>query len=113
MKDIVYHVCKESSFTRETSDGKYHAEAADGFVHMSTSEELAETLRIWLSKVPGLVLLECDASKLPNLKWDFVESRNAHFPHVYSECIPLDAVLRVMPLALNSDGVHTLPCDLK
>lgn len=68
----------------------------DGFVHLSTAEQVAETARRHFAGQVGLVLVELDAAKLSELRWE--PSRGgALFPHVYGE-ISLAAVVRAGPL---------------
>ena len=66
----------------------------DGFIHLSTREQLKTTLERHFAGEQGLVVLEIDATTLnPGLKWE--PSRGgALFPHLY-ERLSMDAVVRV------------------
>jgi uncharacterized protein (DUF952 family) len=59
----------------------------DGFIHFSTSEQVAESAAKHFCHLTGLVLVIVDANRLgPSLKWE--PSRGgALFPHLYA---PLD-----------------------
>lgn len=80
---------------------------ADGFVHLSTGGQLAETLALHFTGEEGLELLALETEALGDaLKWE--PSRGGQdFPHLYE---PLRAAQVVWheTLAL-SDGVHVLP----
>ncbi|MEL6546676.1 MAG: DUF952 domain-containing protein [Myxococcota bacterium] len=58
---------------------------ADGFVHLSKGEQVAETAAKYFSRVDGLVLLALDSDALgADLRWE--PSRGGQlFPHLYRE----------------------------
>ena len=82
--------------------------AADGYIHFSTGEQVAETAARHFAGAADLVLVAVAAAALgPALKWE--PSRGgALFPHLYG-ALPLDAVLWVKPLPLGADGRHVFP----
>ena len=83
---LVYKVCAAAAWARAVADGVYRGspvDARDGFIHLSTGAELAETLRRHFVGQTDLVLVTFDAADLaPDLRWE--PSRGgALFPHVY------------------------------
>ena len=78
---------------------------ADGFIHFSAREQVAETAARHFAGQDGLLLLEVDAAALgADLKWE--PSRGgALFPHLYAPLLP-GAVLRARPLPLRAGGAH-------
>ena len=80
----------------------------DGFIHLSSAEQVKETARIYFSGREDLMLVIIDSSSLEeSLRWE--ESRaGALFPHVYG-VIPMAAVLAAEMLPLGSDGEHQFP----
>jgi beta-hydroxylase len=64
---------------------------ADGFIHLSTAEQVTETHAKWFAGLSELMLVEIDLDTLGDaVRWE--PSRGgALFPHVYG-AIPLDAV---------------------
>ena len=67
---------------------------ADGYIHMSTAEQLDETLAKHFAGQTGLVIAEIDLSGFGEaLKWE-VSRGGALFPHLYAP-LPLSAVVRV------------------
>ncbi len=80
----------------------------DGFIHLSSAEQVKETARVYFSGREDLMLVIIDSSSLKaSLKWE--ESRaGALFPHVYG-VIPMAAVLAAEMLPLGVDGEHEFP----
>lgn len=57
---------------------------ADGYIHMSTADQLEETLTKHFAGQTGLVIAEIDLTALGDaLKWE-VSRGNALFPHAYT-----------------------------
>ena len=80
---------------------------ADGYVHFSTADQLAETAARHFAGEDDLTLLEVEADALgPDLRWE--PSRGgALFPHLYRPLRLSDVVaVHRMPLV---DGAHRLP----
>lgn len=79
----------------------------DGFVHLSTPAQVAETLALHFAGEAGLVLAALDEARLvPELRWE--PSRGgALFPHLYREMTAED-VLWSAPIPL-ADGRHVVP----
>ena len=84
---------------------------ADGYVHLSTAEQVEQTAAKHFAGEDGLVLLTLDKTRLdPALKWE--PSRGgALFPHLYGP-LPLAPVRWVRPLPLTQGGEHAFPDDL-
>ncbi|MEL6387249.1 MAG: DUF952 domain-containing protein [Pseudomonadota bacterium] len=85
-------------------------DANDGFVHLSTREQIAETLALHFRGVRQVLLLEYDAQPIGDaLVWE--PSRGgARFPHLYGE-LALDAARRRWVLQQHPDGTPVLPKD--
>jgi uncharacterized protein (DUF952 family) len=81
---------------------------ADGYIHLSTQDQLAGTLAKWFAGQDGLHLAAVDLDALGDcVTWE--EARGgALFPHIYAD-LPLSAVLVHAPLAWAADGVPDLP----
>ena len=80
---------------------------ADGYVHISTGTQVAETVSKYFSKVEGLRILALDADTLGEaLKWE--PSRGGElFPHL-SRILRMEDVAWVKPLPLDGDE-HVFP----
>ena len=83
-------------------------DAADGFIHFSTAEQIRESARKHRAGQANLVLVTVDAGKLGTaLKWE-TSRGGGLFPHLYGP-LPLTAVIRVEPLPLGPDDLHVFP----
>jgi uncharacterized protein (DUF952 family) len=78
---------------------------ADGFIHLSTAAQLAETARRHFAGETGLMVLATELNLLgPTVKWE--PSRGgAMFPHIYGP-LTLDAVLAAEPLTWDGDEIR-------
>jgi uncharacterized protein (DUF952 family) len=107
----IYKICPEPLWQEAEAAGFFRGapiDLADGYVHFSTADQLAETLRLHFAGIDGLVLAAVDAEKLGDgLRYE--PSRGGElFPHLYA-VLPMSAVLWVEPLALGADGRHVVP----
>jgi uncharacterized protein (DUF952 family) len=108
---LIYHMCRRDEWAAAEAAGLYRGssqDAADGFIHFSTAEQIRESARKHRAGQADLVLVTVDAAKLGALlKWE--PSRGGVlFPHLYG-ALPLKAVLRVEPLPLGPAGTHLFP----
>jgi uncharacterized protein (DUF952 family) len=79
----------------------------DGYVHLSTAEQVEETATLYFAGVEGLVLVAVDEARLvPELRWE--PSRGGQlFPHLYRELRAEDVLWSaVLPL---EGGRHRFP----
>lgn len=111
MTAIVYKIVPHDLWQSARSAGIFTGAAidhADGFIHFSTAEQVAETARRHFAGQDNLLLVAVDGARLgENLI--FEPSRGgALFPHLYA-ALPLDAVLWERPLPLSPDGTHQFP----
>jgi uncharacterized protein (DUF952 family) len=81
---------------------------ADGFVHLSTAAQLAETLDLRFPGQNGLVIAAIDLIALgPAVRWE--PSRQGRlFPHVYAP-LTRDAVIAWCPVERDGKGAVRLP----
>lgn len=76
---------------------------ADGYIHMSTADQLSATAGKHYAGRSDLVLLEVDLSGFGDaLKWE-VSRGDALFPHLYVD-LPLSAVRSERRLSVTADG---------
>jgi uncharacterized protein (DUF952 family) len=80
----------------------------DGFIHLSTADQLDETVIKHFAKQDNLHLAAIDLEALKDaVKWE--PSRGgALFPHIYAE-LPLAAVIAYGPLERDAHGKVSLP----
>lgn len=81
---------------------------ADGYIHFSTADQLAETLAKHFSGQDDLLLVAFDVDRLGEaLRWE-VSRGGALFPHLYAP-LPTEEAAWVEELPLDADGRHILP----
>ena len=102
---LLYHLCSAADWATTVRMGHYLPPAArlEGFIHLSTVEQVEESARQFFRNVTDLLLLTVDAAQLgASLKWE-----NA-FPHLYGP-LPVMAVLAVEGVSLDAAGYPNLP----
>ena len=107
---FVYKITARAAWEAARLTGRFDGAAidlADGYIHLSTAAQAAETARRHFSGQSDLVLLMIDSERLgAALRWE--PSRGGElFPHLYG---PLDCALveGVTPIALDRDGTPRL-----
>lgn len=114
MARLIYHMCKRPEWEAARLTGVYGGssqDAADGFIHFSTSDQIVESAAKHRTGQADLVLIEVDAEGLGDaLRWE--QSRGGQlFPHLFGS-LPVSAVRRVATLPLGPDGRHLFPWGL-
>jgi uncharacterized protein (DUF952 family) len=99
MDKIAYKIISATELERMQRDGAFHGSAvdlADGYIHLSTKDQLPETLAKHFSGKTGLVILAVDLSRVTaGIRWE--PSRGGQlFPHIYGP-LSMDAVLSIDP----------------
>ena len=106
MTDPVFRIAAPEALAAAAASGAYEGEAfdrADGFIHLSARDQVAETLALHYADAPRLAVAEIDPAALgDSLRWE--RSRGgALFPHAYGP-IPWSAVRRVHLIRKGEDG---------
>ena len=111
MTATIYKICDRALWQEAERSRVFSGapvDAADGFIHFSAADQVAETAARYFAGGVDLVLVAVAADRLgPALKWE--PSRGgALFPHLYG-AFPLEAVMWIKPLPLGNDGRHVFP----
>ncbi len=92
-----FKVLTADQWARFEADGVFHGapvDLADGYIHLSASDQLQGTLDKHFAGQAGLVIAEVDLAALGDaIRWE-VSRGGALFPHCYAP-LPISAVLRV------------------
>jgi uncharacterized protein (DUF952 family) len=108
---IIYKICRADEWRDAERAGAFHGAAidrADGFIHFSSGEQVAETAARYFAGIGDLVVVAVVVAALgPALKWEPARGGTL-FPHLYG-ALTLDAVLWVKPLPLDAGGRHVFP----
>ncbi len=105
---FAYKILTAEQYDRLKSDGVFEGapiDLADGYIHMSTRDQAAETAARHFAAQDRLVLLMVDLAPFgDSVKWE--PSRGgALFPHLYGS-LPLSAVAGKVVLRIGDDGRH-------
>lgn len=92
-------------------DGRFDGapvDLADGYIHLSTADQLTETVDKHFAGLPDLHVAAVDLGSFGEaLKWE--ESRGGQlFPHLYGPLL-LETVVAYSPLRREDDGTVRLP----
>jgi uncharacterized protein (DUF952 family) len=92
-------------------DGRFEGSAddrRDGFIHLSTADQLEGTLARHFADAADLHLAAVDLeAQGPAIRWE-ASRGGADFPHLYG-ALRLDTVVAYGPLARDDDGRLRLP----
>ncbi len=97
----VHRLCSREEWENARAAGSFEGgdtDRRDGFIHLSSIDQVAETARIYFPKFTNLWILDIDADALgAALRWE--RSRGGDvFPHCYGP-IPVSAVRAARPYA--------------
>lgn len=112
MTDLfAYKILTAEQYDQFKTEGVFKGapvDLADGYIHMSTRDQAAETVAKHFAGQDRLVMLMIDLAAVRNaIRWE--ESRGgALFPHLYAD-LPIDAVAGKVILRIGDDGAHAFP----
>jgi uncharacterized protein (DUF952 family) len=107
----IYKICPAPLWREAEKAGEFRGagiDIADGYIHLCTAVQVADTAARYFAGVDDLVLVAIDAERLgPALRHEAARGGDL-FPHLYAP-LPLDAALWAKPMPLGPDGRHRLP----
>ncbi|WP_395942672.1 DUF952 domain-containing protein [Brevundimonas sp.] len=106
MTGTAYKIVGADEWRAAVAEGRYEGSAvdvADGYIHMSTGEQLVETARRHYAGRIDLMLLTVDLARFgEDLVWE--PSRGGDlFPHLYAP-LPVAAVAATRAFSVAEDG---------
>lgn len=112
---MIFKILRADEWAAFQRDGRFSGapvDLADGYIHFSTAEQVAETARKHFGRERNLTLVAVDDSGLgDSLKWE-VSRNDALFPHLYA-VLEMSQVVWAEPFPLGDDDRHILPEALK
>jgi uncharacterized protein (DUF952 family) len=114
MSAPIYTLVRGADWRAAESAGAYTGSAddtRDGFLHLSTAEQVRESARKHRAGERDLWLVAVDPAALgPALRWEPASGgrRPGLFPHLYGP-LPVSAVVSAVALPLGEDGRHVFP----
>jgi uncharacterized protein (DUF952 family) len=107
MSEVAYKLVDRTEWTAALAAGAYVGSAvdqADGYIHMSTAAQLAETARRHYAGKCDLVLVEVELAPLgAALKWEASRGGDL-FPHLFAP-LPAGPDAPQRGLSVDADGV--------
>ena len=107
----LYKICPAGLWREAETAGVFPGapiDLADGYIHFSTADQLAETAGRHFRGAADLVLIAVEAAALGQaLRWEPARG-GALFPHLYGP-LRVQDISWVRPLPLRRDGGHELP----
>jgi len=111
---LIFHITTSLTWERAQKQGDYRADSLDteGFIHLSTAQQIVPVANRFYTGLAGLVLLVVDSQKLSaELRYEPpvpAEDTDALFPHLYGP-LNLDAVVDVVQFLPGTDGNFVMP----
>ena len=101
----LYHAASQADWdSRSASHYQPSAFADEGFVHLSSAEQMVGTLHKHYPGRTDLMVLTVDATKVEaNLVWEDLYGSGTEFPHIYGP-INLSAVVAITPTSCEDNG---------
>lgn len=109
--NVVYKLVPADVWSDALSTGRIEPadiDLQDGYIHLSTAEQVLETARLHFAGAADLVALEIDLSKVTGqIRYEVAPKRGAAFPHLYGD-LDVAAVRRAISLR-PIDGGYAFP----
>ena len=107
---LIYKILRPAEWAAFEAAGRFEGapiDLADGYVHFSTADQLAQTLALYFADEASPVVVACDAAAMGKaLRWE-ASRGGALFPHFYG--VLERAHVTASAPAPRIDGVHRLP----
>ncbi|HEY9579821.1 MAG TPA: DUF952 domain-containing protein [Rhizorhapis sp.] len=108
---FAYKILTREQWDTLRADGVFEGapvDLADGYIHLSTQAQTAETVTKHFAGQDDLILAMVDLAAVGDkVKWE-VSRGGQLFPHLYGP-LPLSAVVTKAVLRLGTDGKHSFP----
>ncbi|WP_158552514.1 DUF952 domain-containing protein [Spirosoma telluris] len=111
--ETLFYIVKKADWLAQTKRSSYHpaSMASNGFINLSTPEQVVPTAQALFQGQTDLLLLKLNISPAdPLLKWESVPGTDVSYPHYYGS-LPKALVAKVYSFQPRKDGHFTLPKD--
>ena len=92
MSNYVFRIVYERDWVRALREGyvpQSPLDVQDGFVHLSSFDTVIDTANLYFDPSQNPLVLKMPVSSLgEDLRWEWVESRQTMFPHLYGVITP-------------------------
>ncbi|MCL4560458.1 MAG: DUF952 domain-containing protein [Chloroflexi bacterium] len=106
---MIYHISRSDMWEKAQKEGTYCGDTleSEGFIHCSTLEQVAGTVKNYFLGQTGLLFLEIDPEKVTNeVRYEGLPG-GPKFPHIYGP-LNLDAVTALHPFEPDAEGKFEL-----
>jgi uncharacterized protein (DUF952 family) len=111
--NTILHITQSDRWAQAKNLGSYRSDSLDteGFIHCSTLAQVIGSANKFFTGQTELVILVIDIDRVtPEIRYEGTDPNNL-FPHIYGE-LNIDAVIRVIDLESDSNGLFVLPKEL-
>ena len=111
MPSTIYKICDRPLWMAAEAAGTFTGapvDHADGYIHFSTADQVAETAEKHFRDVDDLLLIAVDGAALGEALRYEPSRGGALFPHLYGT-LPMSAVTWVRPLEKDGEGRFVFP----
>ncbi len=94
---MIYHLTQKKNWEEALTRGFYDAPSlySEGFIHCSEKDQVQASLDRYFKNLSEILVLSIDENRLQSkLQYDFSNSVNQNFPHIYGP-LNIDAVVDV------------------
>ena len=108
---LIYHIAYRLDWIKAEKSGEYVVESlfSQGFIHMSTEQQVLQVANNFYKDSEDLVLLYIDSEKINgSLRWEGKEEYGEDYPHLYAS-LPVNAVKRVENFTTDNNGNYLMP----
>src|SRR3954447_26563436 len=107
----IFHITTRIDWERALAGGSYRADSlqTEGFIHASTSGQVAGSANRFFRGRSGLVVLRIDPERVgPPIRREPSPDSDEPFPHIHGP-LNLDAVIEAVPLEPDGQGAFRWP----
>ncbi|HZY67264.1 MAG TPA: DUF952 domain-containing protein [Devosia sp.] len=109
--ELIYKICSHEAYRVFAKTGVFPGmpvDLQDGYIHLSTADQLGETLRLHFAGQGPVVVFSVRTAELETaLRWE--PSRGGQlFPHLYGD-LPISALGEHATVSVESDASVSLP----
>lgn len=96
----VYKILRADEWARFQQDGHFDGapiDHHDGYIHLSTRDQVTETLRVHFADAPDAMIIALDTARLGGRLVREPSRGGALFPHLYNAPLTTAAIVSVTP----------------
>jgi uncharacterized protein (DUF952 family) len=108
---LIFKILTRQQWRQAEAEGVFKGapiDLQDGYIHLSTAEQVKGTAEKFFAGADDLVLAAVETGKLGDKLVYEISRGDALFPHLF-DVLDLAAVKWVKPMPLGIDGCHELP----